>query len=389
MLNVQIDVTPLRGQLSGIGYYVYNLVQALEKFQATEQFRLSLYFHPSLKNWLKRDFTPSSLIQDYPSVQVIPLPVTVTNLLMKFPNPFLGNLENNLLYPDILQGTDHFVYPCRHSFKIMTIHDLTFMKYPEYVTARVKTYTSRIQQGLKWTDLIITFAESTRQDIVQYLGFPREKIKITPQASRYSSSYLESFNIEALKQQVSYDFNRPYILFVSTLEPRKNIQTLIEAFNTLKQQHKIEHQLVLIGKKGWKYDKILQAISHSPYQKEIHQLDYLSEALVALFYQRASVFVYPSYYEGFGLPILEAMTLGAPVITSQISSLPEVAGEAALFINPYHPLELAEAILQVIQDSTLRQQLIQKGQERAKQFSWEKTAQKTLEIYLSLGNYQK
>jgi glycosyltransferase involved in cell wall biosynthesis len=173
-------------------------------------------------------------------------------------------------------------------------------------------------------------------------------------------------------------------LLVSTLEPRKNIINAIKAFNYLKNTEKIEHQLVIIGQKGWQYKPILAAIANSPWQKDIHYLGYLSDRQVAYFYSQAEVFVYPSYYEGFGLPVLEAMSLGAPVVTSNTSSLPEVAGDAALLIDPRDPIQLAEAILKVISDSQLRHLMVKKGKERAKLFSWEKTAKETINAYKSL-----
>jgi glycosyltransferase involved in cell wall biosynthesis len=173
-------------------------------------------------------------------------------------------------------------------------------------------------------------------------------------------------------------------LFVSTIEPRKNIIALISAFNQLKQKHKIDQHLILIGQKGWKYEKIFAEIERSPWKDHIHHLNYLSDEEVALFYSKADVFVYPSHYEGFGLPVLEAMTLGAPVVTSHTSSLPEVAGDAALLIDPNDASHLAEAMLRVISDSQLRQELIEKGKNRSKLFSWEKTAQATLQVYRDL-----
>ncbi|MGC1247731.1 MAG: glycosyltransferase family 1 protein, partial [Spirulinaceae cyanobacterium] len=184
--------------------------------------------------------------------------------------------------------------------------------------------------------------------------------------------------------EINYDLSHPYLLFVSTIEPRKNITTLIAAFNYLKEKHKIDHNLLLVGRKGWRYQPIFQAIANSPWNKHIYHLDYLSDELVALLYKKADVFVYPSHYEGFGLPVLEAMTLGTPVVTSNTSSLPEVAGDAALLVNPNDPIELAESILKVISDRKLRDNLIQKGQKRAKLFSWERTAKETLKAYKSL-----
>lgn len=141
---------------------------------------------------------------------------------------------------------------------------------------------------------------------------------------------------------------------------------------------------MLIGQKGWKYEPIFQEIERSPWKEKIYHLDYLSDELVALFYAKADVFVYPSHYEGFGLPVLETMILGAPVVTSNTSSLPEVAGDAALLINPDDVEELTNAILQIISDSRLRDRLVKKGKDQASLFSWERTARETLHVYKSV-----
>jgi glycosyltransferase involved in cell wall biosynthesis len=266
----------------------------------------------------------------------------------------------------------------------MNIYDLTFIKYPNYIDSVVKTYTKRVKRCLQWTDLVLTISESSKKDIIEYLQVPPQKVYVTPLASRYHLDYLSWQNIPILEQQVNYDFSKPYLLFVSTIEPRKNINTIITAFNFLKQKYKIAHQLILIGKKGWNYEPIFAAIESSYCKHEIHHLDYLSDELVALFYSKADVFVYPSHYEGFGLPVLEAMTLGAPVISANTSSIPEVTGDAAILIDPNEPIELAEAILKIISDSQFSQELINKGKERAKLFSWERTAKETLKAYRSL-----
>jgi glycosyltransferase involved in cell wall biosynthesis len=171
---------------------------------------------------------------------------------------------------------------------------------------------------------------------------------------------------------------------VSTLEPRKNIKTLVKAFEILKQQYKIPHHLILIGKKGWKYTAILETIESSPVQNCIHQLDYLDDRQLVQFYQQATAFLYPSYYEGFGLPVLEAMTLGIPVITSNQSSLPEVTGDAALLVHPEDVDSLVSATRSVIDNPDLHRHLSQAGRERSLLFSWKKTALQTLAAYKSL-----
>jgi len=386
MLTIAVDATPIRQRPSGIGLYALNLIRALERLQAQENFQLSLVYQPSFKHWLKRNWRLPEVLDLGIDTHLLPLPVTLTTLLAKAPNnPLLSYLDRYLGQPDILQGTDHYVYPCCQAWKVMTIHDLTFLKYPQFVSSIVHTYGDRIRTCLRWTDQIITVSNSTKADIVECLDVSPERIFVTPLASRYAGYTLSPETQQSLKATINFDFSIPYLLFVSTLEPRKNVEGFIAAFNYLKQKHGIEHQLVLIGQKGWKYKAIFAAMEQSPWQHQIHHLDYLSDELVALFYTQAEVFVYPSYYEGFGLPILEAMTLGAPVVASPRSSLPEVAGDAALFADPDDPVELADAILSLIQDPQRRQSLIQQGKAQAQRFSWERTAQETLKAYRAMS----
>lgn len=384
MLKVCIDATPIRGKLTGIGVYSLNLIDALYQLQETENFTLDIYFHPSVRNWLLRNSKIPDLLNQYPHVSRFPIPVSVANVMAKYTPFFLPYFDRYLDKPNILHGMDHYVYPHHKSAKIMTIHDLAFIKHSHYSPMLVKGYLERIKRCLEWTNLIITFAEKTKQDIIEYFNVEPNKIQITPQASRYSPNYLTRQLIYDHRDVIDYYLYKPYFLFVSTLEPRKNILTLIEAFEYLKRNYHIPHQLILVGKKGWKYQDILEKIQTSNVKEDIQQLDYLSDELVALFYNQAAAFVYPSYYEGFGLPILEAMTLGAPVITSNTSSLPEVGGEAALYIDPHDYYELAQTMLKVIDNSTLRKEMIDKGKKQAQKFSWEKTAKTTIEAYRSI-----
>ncbi len=385
MVKILIDATPVEPQPRGIGFYVANLISALSVIQTEENFELGLVYQPGLKKWLRGDLGFPDTLKHYPHRHVFPLPVRLSNLLLASGfRPGLSYWEKYFDSPDILHGTNYSVYPCQNSLKVMNIYDLTFIKYPQYVDGVVKTYTERVRRCLQWTDLVLTISESSKQDIIEYLHVAPEKIYVTPLASRYNPSFLDQANIHKWEKQIKYDFSQPYILFVSTIEPRKNIENIITAFNLLNQKYQIPHQLVLIGNKGWNYKPIFAAIENSPWQNKIHHLQYLNNQLVGLFYSQADVFVYPSHYEGFGLPVLEAMTLGAPVVTGNTSSLPEVAGDAAILIDPKDPIQLAEAILQVISNSQLRQELINKGRDRAKLFSWERTAKETLKAYRSI-----
>ncbi|MEA5594388.1 glycosyltransferase family 1 protein [Rivularia sp. UHCC 0363] len=384
MFKVVIDATPIAPKPSGVGFYVANLIRALDSLQARENFQLGIAFQPGLKKWLRGDWSFPDCLQRYSDLHFFPLPVRISNFLLSSNvNPVTSYFEKYFGYPNLIHGTNYSVYPCNKSYKAINLYDLTFIKYPQYTNSVVETYTEKVKRCLQWTDIVLTISESSKQDIIEYLQVDSNKIFVTPLASRYHDNFLLSGS-EELTNKVKYDFSQPYLLFVSTIEPRKNIAAIISAFNYLKQKYKIPHNLVLIGQKGWHYESIFTAIENSAYKKQIYHLDYLSDELVALFYAKADVFVYPSHYEGFGLPVLEAMTLGTPVVTSNTSSLPEVAGDAALLINPDEPMQLAEAILKFISDSQLRQEFINKGKERAKIFSWERTAIETLKAYRSI-----
>ena len=381
MTKILIDSGSIRDKPSGVAFYTYNLIKALLSLSNQTNYQIGIYRQPSVKNWLKQDFTTPKILQDLGTINYLPFPVTITNLFANYLNNFFNLDQKYLGEIDIIHGTDHYVYPCRKAKKIMTIHDLTFLKYPFYSNKIVKTYIDRINRCLKWTDLIITFSQNTKQDIIKYFAVTEDKIIITSEASRYNINYLNQDKIDSLKKSINYKFEQPYLLFVSTIEPRKNIINLIKSFNLLKQQNIIPHQLVLIGQKGWNYETIFQEINNSEFKQEIHYLGYLTDELVALFYTLADVFVYPSFYEGFGLPVLEAMTLGTPVVTSNTSSLPEVAGDAAIYINPNDYKSIAEGIYTVINDRELRQDLINKGFARASLYSWQRVAEETMMAY--------
>lgn len=381
MLKIAIDATPVLPKPSGIGFYVVNLIRALKELQIQENFALEIVYQISLKSVLTGNFSRPTHLKEFQTLRLFPLPVKVTNFFIQFPQLFLPSFEQQFGFPDIFHGTNYTVFPFRNSKRVLSIYDLTFVKYPQFTNSTVKAYAERVKHCLQWTDLVLTISQNSKRDIVELLNVPEEKVWVTPLASRYSIGDRDRLHLSATDSDLDYDFSKPYILFVSTIEPRKNIATLIEAFDYLKSKYQLEHQLVLIGQKGWLYESIFERMARSRYQTDIHHLSYLSDERVALFYSKADVFVYPSYYEGFGLPALEAMTLGAPVITTNTSSLPEVVGDAALLVEPDAVTDLADAILQVVSHSLLRDQLIAKGKERAKLFSWSHTATETLKAY--------
>lgn len=384
MIKILVDCTSIRHRPSGVAFYTYNLIKALKALENQNSHATGIYRQPSLQHWLTNNRTIPDVLGDISPLEFLSLPVTISNLLGKSASFFVKNSHNFSSDIDIIHGTDHYVYPFSYGKKVMTIHDLTFLKLPSYSTKIVKSYTKRIKNCLQWTDLIITFSQNTKQDIISYFGVKSDKIVITSEASRYNINYLKNKNIEEIKSTINHDFQEPFILFVSTIEPRKNIINLIKAFNLLKEKYLVNHHLILIGQKGWEYEKIFNEIHNSNYAHHIHHLGYLSDEAVAVCYSLADVFVYPSFYEGFGLPILEAMTLGTPVITSNTSCLPEVAQEAAMYINPYDYESIGETIYEVISQPDLQKDLILRGKNRAKLYSWKTVAEETLKAYGNL-----
>jgi glycosyltransferase involved in cell wall biosynthesis len=384
MLRITLDTSPILPKPSGIGFYVAKLLEGLTQLVTSDPINLEPMYQISLKSAIAGNFAAPELLTQYENLQYLPLPVKVTNLFMRHPKLFFSQFESAFGFGEIFHGTNYTVFPLKRSKKVMTIYDITFIKYPHFSSTVVQAYADRVRRCLTWTDLVLTISESSKQDIVEYLNFPAERVIVTPLASRYDLVQLRDPQLAALRM-ANYNLNKPYILFVSTIEPRKNILGLIEAFDQLKQAEKIDHDLVLVGQKGWLYEEIFERIARSPYREAIHHLNYLSDDEVADFYRHADVFVYPSHYEGFGLPVLEAMTLGCPVVCSNNSSLPEVAGDAAVLIDAHSSAQIAAGIHQVIDNRHLRQTLITQGQNQAKKFTWRSTAEKTLSAYHLLG----
>lgn len=388
-MKVSLDITPVDSRPSGVGLYVCNLVAGLTTLNSCVDLQLILHDQLNPRNLINgqtREESLPTILRHYSQRNSIPIPVKLSNFLIKYwPKilaSYLGVAHGGF---DISHRTNYTVLPFSKSRNIITIYDLSFIKYPQYVHPQVeKSYTGRLQECLKWADAVITISESSKCDIAQYLDISLDRIFVTPLANRYRT-FSPTENIKAPKildiEKLGVDVSKPYLLFVSTIEPRKNIKSIIQAFNYLKQKQEIEHQLILIGQKGWRYEPIFEEINASPWRDEIHHLNYVSDELLEMFYRQADVFVYPSHYEGFGLPVLEAMAFGVPVVSASTSSIPEVAGDAALLVNPDDFMELAEAILRVISDRPLRQSLIERGKQQAKLFSWEKTAERTLDIY--------
>ena len=281
--------------------------------------------------------------------------------------------------PDILFVPAHTI-PIIHPQKtLVAIHDLGFLK-SDYLYAPYELSYHRWALGWarKHAAKIITISEYSKNDLINLAGIPAEKIVITPLA--YDKNLYNLDKPKSWPEKIKEC--QPFIFTVGRLEEKKNTLGLIKAFAILRQDKKIKHHLVLAGKPGYNYDKILayKKSLATEIQQDIIELGYTSEEELALWMKAAALFCFPSFFEGFGIPLLEAMACGTPVVAANTTAIPEVVDEAGLLVNPQLSEEIARALSKIIINPALRRSLINKGLTRCQQFSWPKTAEKTLDV---------
>ena len=282
---------------------------------------------------------------------------------------------------DLLHSID-FIPPQRGARKhLITIHDLNFIYFPQFLTAESKRhYNDQIQWAVGHADHITADSEATRQDVIEQLKVDPAKITTVYLAANplYSQAYGQA-EIETTLAQ--HSLPRGFILCVGTLEPRKNIPTLLRAYKMMREETAVDIPLVLVGSKGWIYDEIFATIEALGLQDDVRHLSGIYDEQLAHLYHAAGVLVTPSHYEGFGLPALEAMHCGCPVIVSDRGSLPEVVGTAGMRLPPDDIPGWAEALARVLTDSDLRDKMVQQGQTQAQTFSWSRTAGQLMALY--------
>jgi len=281
---------------------------------------------------------------------------------------------------DILHSPD-FIPPFRRSCKsVITIHDLNFLLYPHFLTPQSASYYGQIDQAVRKCDHIIAVSESTKRDIVRLTGAPENKITVVYEAAHpVFRPIADQARLAGVKERLR--INRDYVLFVSTIEPRKNVPTLLLAFKRLLDSYHSPVNLVLAGEEGWLFKEVFALVEKLELQGRVQFLGRVSLEDLPELYNAAKLLVHPAFYEGFGLPPLEAMACGTPVVVSNTSALPEIVGDAALLVDPTDADGMAVAIWRVLSDETLQRQMREKGLRRARRFSWKTAALETLNIY--------
>jgi glycosyltransferase involved in cell wall biosynthesis len=353
----------------GVGVYIYQLLRhLLEADPINEYFlirfgegRLDIYNHPRARNVFLR---PSKIRR---ALSMADLPYAV----------LAGKYKLDLLhYPNQFGGA----FLPRRIKRVATLHDLTPLLFPHlHPRIRVLGFRLLARGSLRRCDRIIVYSANTRRDLLDRAMAAPEAIVNIPLG--VNPGLQPGLVTEDFARR--YQLKRPFILTVGVLEPRKNHIVLFEMLRRLRQSGQ-EIDLIVIGREGWHWSTPLARPEYSALAPWVRILADIPERDLAEFYSRAAMFVYPSLYEGFGLPILEAMACGAPVICSSSSSLPEVAGEAALYADPHDAEGFTKQAARLLADPGLRQRMIQAGLERARQFSWRRTAEQTIAVYHSI-----
>jgi glycosyltransferase involved in cell wall biosynthesis len=288
--------------------------------------------------------------------------------------------------PDVYHAP-HYVLPmgvgCR---SVVTIHDCIHLRFPQYLPGRAAHLYARMlmRRAAMGSDQLITVSEASKRDILHFFDVPPEKISVIYNAID------ERFSLEPAADAVArvrgrYQLDHPFILYVGNIKPHKNLVRLIEAFAQVRQHSFDQLTLLIIGDEISKLPALRRAVHVHKLHKHVRFLGFLPDDMLAILYRLASVFVFPSLYEGFGLPPLEAMASGTPVVTSNISSLAEIAGGAAILVDPYDVSEIANGITRVLSEPALAEDLRHRGLARARNFSWEKSVARTQSIYQQLG----
>lgn len=378
-MRIGIDIRALAGgKHSGVEEYIRGILLAM--FEAHPEHEFVLF----LNAW--NGIEPNlSFAQDFPHVTV---------RKFRIPNKLLNFSLWYLRYPKLDQligGVDVFFVPNMNfvavssSVKLwVTVHDLSFEIFPETFSwkQRLWHYLVNLRGLLRRADRILAVSQSTASDIMDRYQVSKEKIEIIYSGTGKQNQLLDRNSLELIEVQKKYQLPYRFILSLGTLEPRKNLTSLLRAFEVFHRSavgELLKYDLVIAGVPGWKCQEFLQAVRTSPVRHHIHLLGFVDEHDKPALYNLASVFVYPSFYEGFGFPPLEALACGLPVITSHSSSLPEIIGQAGILIDPYRPDEIREALIQILSDKSYRESLQGKAIQQAKKFSWERASAELLQ----------
>ena len=366
-MKVALELQPCCGNRSGIGTYTYELARRLQDGDGLE-------FVGNVFNFLRRNDNRSALDGIKMPVRVQPcMPYGVYRRIWH-----MIPLSYGMLFPKTdLSVFFNYIVPPRTTGKLITtIHDMTYLRFPETMDKRnLSRITRDIRSSVARSHHILTVSEFSKREIIELLQIEPEKISVVYNAPSISVNQASAVDLEA-----HYGIRSPYLLYVGTIEPRKILTRLIHAYEKLRDGSGISHQLVLAGGRGWGTEEIYQTARDSKYAEDIIFTGYISGVEKSTLYANAAAFLFPSLYEGFGIPPLEAMWFGCPVVCANASSLPEVVGDAAELVDPMDVDDISKGICRVILDRKYASHLSVRGNEQVKKFTWDASAQHLREI---------
>lgn len=377
-MKILVDYTQIPVQRVGVGNYAYNLVKELYDIDKENTYYIVV-----------QDDDGSLDVFQCDRIRLIRVKHGLFRKLV-----FRLLLEQVYFPYLVLKHRIDLVHSLHYSFplvtfgaqRLITVHDMTYFTVPDLLVNTKRLYLKFfINLSTRVRSRLICVSEYTKDDLVRITGVdPRKCTVITLGRSEIFRPGISAGEIESTKKK--YGITAPYFLFIGTIEPRKNIKKLITVFQEFSKVHD-HYQLVIVGKKGWHYEDVFELVSAQRLSGKVIFTGYVEEEEKPVLLNGCEVFVYPSVYEGFGIPILEAISCGAPVITSNISSMPEVAGDAAILIDPTNEEELLQAMLRLTADPAMKQELKEKGFLQAQQYTWRNTAEKTLQSYREYKSY--
>jgi glycosyltransferase involved in cell wall biosynthesis len=367
-MRIAIDAHSVGNQLAGNETYAVNLIEALAEVDQSNQYTLYVTRQSAIDRFANR-WPNFKVKRTAPHTPLVRIPVTLSAELRRNPVDVLH-----------VQYTAPPLAPCP---VVVTIHDLSFEHLPETFNRRSRAQLRlTVRRTARKAAQILTLSEFSRRDILDTYRIAPDRVSVTPAAAPSHFKPIED-ETELRKIREIYGIERDYILSVSSIQPRKNLIRLIEAYSCLRglrPEGKLP-QLVLVGKRAWLDNETFRAAQRHSANNDIAFTGYVAEKDLPALYSGATCFVYPSFFEGFGLPILEAMQCGAPVLGGNRTSIPEVVGNAGLLFDPFNTNSLVQALTRVLDDPEYRTALRTQGLERAKEFDWKQTARMTLQAY--------
>jgi O-antigen biosynthesis alpha-1,3-mannosyltransferase len=376
-LRVAIDIQNLLLPKTGVGHYVYELAKSLSALNADADF-LFFYFNrnrslnlPFLSQRAKEHRIASRRIRLYGQIWKY----------LQFPA-----IDRFLPEVDVYHFPNFFIRPFRRGKCVLTIHDLSFIRYPQYTEPKNLAFLTRqVKHAVKRADKIIADSNFTRNEIIDIYSIePSKVVTVYPGIRHEFGQPVLVSEIESIRKK--YNLFDPFILFVGTIEPRKNLLGLVEGFRIMRESS-LEYKnvrLVVCGMPGWLCETTIKRMEKPDVAKNITRIGYVPDEDLPALYSAAEALALPSWYEGFGFPCVEAIANGVPVLCSKDSSMSEICGETAILVEPGRPENIAAGLIRIFTDSQLKESFARNGRELVKKFTWEHTAKQTYDVYRSV-----